>query len=93
MWHSDIALTMNTYTDENLLQTANAVELLPNLPIDGLRTVTSLVTCAGVKTSVTESISDNLGGLRRPARKRENPKKPSGFQGFVESGRLAPHHG
>lgn len=32
MRHSDIALTMNTYTDESLLNSADAVELLPSLP-------------------------------------------------------------
>ncbi len=33
MRHSDIALTMNTYTDERLLETSAAVDLLPELPI------------------------------------------------------------
>ncbi|MDA9857483.1 site-specific integrase [Rubripirellula sp.] len=35
MRHSDIALTMNTYTDARLLDTAEAVEALPSLPLDG----------------------------------------------------------
>lgn len=33
MRHSDIKLTMNTYTDARLLDTASAVESLPNLPL------------------------------------------------------------
>jgi len=33
MRHSDIALTMNTYTDERLLDAAGAVAMLPDLPI------------------------------------------------------------
>jgi integrase len=35
MRHSDIALTMNTYTDQRLLDTSAAVELLPELPLAG----------------------------------------------------------
>ncbi len=35
MRHSDIALTMNTYTDERILETSVAVESLPELPITG----------------------------------------------------------
>jgi hypothetical protein len=33
MRHSDISLTMNTYTDERLLNAAGAVELLPELSL------------------------------------------------------------
>ena len=33
MRHSNISLTMNTYTDARLLDTASAVESLPNLPL------------------------------------------------------------
>ena len=33
MRHSDIALTMNTYTDEGLLDAAGAVQRLPHLPL------------------------------------------------------------
>ena len=33
MRHSDIALTMRTYTDERLLNAAGAVALLPDLPL------------------------------------------------------------
>ena len=35
MRHIDIALTINTYTDARLLDTAEAVEALPSLPLDG----------------------------------------------------------
>ena len=35
MRHSKIDLTMNTYTDPRLLDIAGAVELLPDLPLDG----------------------------------------------------------
>lgn len=33
MRHSDLKLTMNTYTDARLVDTASAVESLPNLPL------------------------------------------------------------
>ena len=36
MRHSDIGLTMNVYTDERLLNAADAVALLPDLPLNGL---------------------------------------------------------
>jgi hypothetical protein len=35
MRHSKIDLTMNVYTDPRLLDVAGAVELLPDLPLDG----------------------------------------------------------
>jgi len=35
MRHSNVNLTMNTYTDQNLLDTAGAVGLLPDLPLMG----------------------------------------------------------
>ncbi len=35
MRHSNISLTMNTYTDHALLDIAGAVERLPSLPLDG----------------------------------------------------------
>ncbi len=35
MRHSDVRLTMNVYTDPQLLDVAGAVESLPNLPING----------------------------------------------------------
>jgi integrase len=38
MRHSDIKLTMATYTDERLLDSAGAVALLPHLPIDATET-------------------------------------------------------
>lgn len=84
MRHSDIALTMGVYTDENLLATASAVELLPNLtlaiPESHSRSVTLPVTCAGVKTSVTESFSDNLKGAKQQSegdRKRQKGRQLS----------------
>ena len=35
MRHSNVNLTMGTYTDQRLLDTSAAVELLPDLPLDG----------------------------------------------------------
>ena len=35
MRHSKLDLTMNVYTDPRLLDVAGAVELLPDLPLDG----------------------------------------------------------
>ena len=36
MRHSDVNLTMNTYTDPKLLDVAGALEALPSLPLDGV---------------------------------------------------------
>jgi len=35
VWHSDIKLTMNVYTDPALLDIRGALEALPTLPING----------------------------------------------------------
>ncbi len=97
MRHSDIGLTMNVYTDERLLETSVAVELLPELPIANEpkrpRTVTTAGTFDTDKTSVTESKTDKMGGSGRPVAKRENPAKRRVLQGFSQSGRPASHHG
>ncbi len=37
MRHSNLSLTMGTYTDPDLLDTADAVESLPDLPLTGQR--------------------------------------------------------
>jgi integrase len=90
MRHSDIALTMNTYTDERLLETSAAVEHLPYLPIAGMGVKTSVAPAVAqetCKTAQDESSSDKLAGLGRKTQKRKNPGKTSVSQGFSQSGR------
>ncbi len=92
MRHSDIALTMNTYTDEKLLQTSAAVELLPELPIGTKRTeaesfVAPAVAPASYKRSQNGSKSDKMAAGRERPQERENPVKHKALRGFDESGR------
>jgi integrase len=63
MRHSNISLTMNTYTDARLLDTSAAVESLPSLPI-GKSFVTSMVTSATVDLchlGVAKQLMSGLG--------------------------------
>ncbi len=88
MRHSNIALTMGTYTDERLLQTAGAVELLPMLPIDphldAKRTVTPVVTLDADKTCQTESISGKIGDLGGRSETGDFSQKPRVLRGLEE---------
>jgi hypothetical protein len=69
MRHSDIALTMRTYTDERLLNAAGAVALLPDLPLGEpthrKRTEADSLPAAGRRPrTVTPTVTpgaDNLG--------------------------------
>ena len=61
MRHSDITLTMNTYTDARLLDTAEAVEALPIAREDAPRTVAPTVAPNLGKEGQTESIPDHSG--------------------------------
>ena len=99
MRHSDIKLTMATYTDERLLDSAGAVALLPHLPIDATeteaasgrkptaRTVTPNVTPDRVKRGQNVTSVGNLGGISGDALKSHKTKKPREKRGFDESGR------
>jgi len=84
MRHSDIALTMNTYTDERLLDAAGAVERLPDLPIGP----------AVGADPVAPDVAPNWGNQCRNwqdlaksegiAPRGENTKKPRKNRGFDE---------
>jgi len=97
MRHSDIALTMNTYTDERLLGGAEAVELLPDLPLGsatdpaGSRTVAPTVAPTTGKRGQNVSQTDRLGKIGRPAeigsQNEKTPQNTRFSRGSVESGR------
>jgi len=84
---SDISLTMKTYTNERLLNSAGAVELLPNLPIGGLADqslVTPTVTPEADFSCQFGATDDKIENL---ALSDKNPKKRRDLQGFKQSGR------
>ncbi len=101
MRHSDIALTMRTYTDERLLATAGAVALLPDLPLGGPthpeRAEADSLPAAGHwprpvapttgGTCQNGSISDKMGKVFRRDENGQETKKPRQNRGFLESGR------
>ena len=77
MRHSDIALTMNTYTDEKLLETSAAVELLPDLPIGKQRAeaksfVAPTVAPTSYKSSQDGSKPGKMTGNKGLPQKQEN---------------------
>lgn len=96
MRHSDLKLTMSVYTDERLLSTAAAVELLPDLTAEqntrsgqgavtrGVRTVTQTVTQGPIRPSVKESQTGTLGEMGEGSAKSHKTKKPREKRGFVE---------
>ena len=91
MRHSDIALTMNTYTDEKLLETSAAVELLPDLPIGKQRAeaksfVAPTVAPISYKSSRNESKPDKMTGKQRLPQKQENPGKTLVLPGISQVG-------
>ena len=89
MRHSDISLTMNTYTDERLLNSAGAVELLPELRLES-RSNQSLVAPTVAprvgKLCHLGAISDNSNELVDSGEKRKNPAIHWEKQGFSQSG-------
>ncbi len=80
MRHSNISLTMNTYTDARLLDTAAAVESIGVLRNDP-RTVAPTVALTTVQTGQNLSITDNLAGSDKKA---ENPANRKNLQGFLK---------
>ncbi|WP_253158041.1 tyrosine-type recombinase/integrase [Stieleria tagensis] len=92
MRHSDISLTMNTYTDARLLDTAEAVEALPELkiPTDNTDLNCSSVSPADAPADAPtpgqrghfESIPDQLGECEDDALNKEKPRETQGFTGF-----------
>ena len=85
MRHSDIKLTMNTYTDSRLLDTAAAVESLKFLSGD-LATVAPTVAPDADSEWHFESLSDNLGKPDAEGADTKKPGKTLGFPGFSEVG-------
>ena len=85
MRHSNISLTMNTYTDARLLDTSAAVESLPSLPL-APRLVTPTVTPAPVNLCHLGAISDTLDGYSHSTEKRKNPANPLRNAGFSSIG-------
>ena len=86
MRHSNISLTMNTYTDARLLDTSAAVESLPSLPL-GESFVAPMVAPATVDLCHLVAISDTLDFDSHLTEKRKNPANPLGIAGFSQSGR------
>lgn len=80
MRHSNISLTMNTYTDARLLDTAAAIESIGLLRKDA-RSVAATVAVDSVQTGQNLSISDNLAGSAHPT---ETPENLNDFQGFLQ---------
>ena len=89
MRHSNISLTMGTYTDARLLDTALAVESLPSFPIANLegqnvpRTLAPTLAPDAVQKGQNGSIPVHLEVVDNGAAKRENPKENKAFQGVL----------
>ena len=89
MRHSNISLTMGTYTDARLLDTAQAVESLPSLPIQELRPNSEADSLAptlapnGVQEGQNQSIPDNLETQDQELQKRQNPKENKRLPGVL----------
>jgi integrase len=92
MRHSNISLTMGTYTDARLLDTAQAVESLPSLPIADLRanldsdSLAPTLAPNGVQGGQNQSIPDNLEDVDAPPLKLKNPSETKGFRGVCVVG-------
>ncbi len=81
MRHSNISLTMGTYTDARLLDTAEAVEALPSLPLPALqqRTVAPVVAPKPVVSRDSESIPVECDSPEEGPSETSNPRKTLGF--------------
>ena len=82
MRHSDIKLTMGTYTDARLLDTAGAVEALPSLP----RTVAPVVAPNLGDSSTPETTGDNGQEINVGAPIEKSTGESSVFAALLESG-------
>ncbi|MCD0459207.1 tyrosine-type recombinase/integrase [Roseiconus lacunae] len=83
MRHSNINLTMTTYTDARLLDTAEAVE---GLPILNARTVAPMVAPKAGKEGQIESSTDQTEGDDNAPQETKKPRKTLGFTGFHQVG-------
>jgi integrase len=91
MRHSDIQLTMRTYTDERLLDAAGAVELLPDLGPAGWggeKTVAPLVALPAGISGQNGAVSGTADRRERPLGEAENRGKLKENRGLSKSGRL-----
>ena len=81
--HSNINLTMSTYTDARLLDTAEAVERLPSLTIakESLR----MVAPKTGKEGQIRSIGDHSQGSQADTPETTKPRKTQGFTGLSGS--------
>ncbi len=86
MRHSNISLTMNTYTDPRLLDTAAAVEALPDLPLNQ-PTVAPTVAPTADDSCQNQSLVDLIAQLEQLLPKSENPANSQGIAGLFKSGR------
>ncbi len=85
MRHSNISLTMNTYTDPRLLDTAAAVEALPDLPLNEPAVAPTVAPTAD-DSCQNQSLVDLIEQLERLMPKSENPANSQGIAGFIEIG-------
>jgi hypothetical protein len=82
--HSDIKLTMGTYTDARLLDTRRAIEKLPLLPLPGRtdasvhQSVTSPVTSATVEMGQIESVRVTTARMKNRANEAGGRAKTPG---------------
>ena len=89
MRHSNISLTMGTYTDARLLDTAQAVESLPSLPIadigtrNNTRTLAPTLAPNRVQAGQNQSIPGNLETQDQEPQKRQNPKENKRLPGVL----------
>ncbi len=91
MRHSNISLTMTTYTDPRLLDTAAAVESLPDF--DAVNQTEIAARCSDAptdapkpgKSSESGSIADNPGEFADDGECRPGTKKPRDSRGFTDA--------
>ena len=90
MRHSDIGLTMNTYTDAGLLDTAEAVEALPIARDDANRELAPMLAPMlapkQVQASQIESIPVHSDDAERGAPETTKPRETQGLAGFDSVG-------
>jgi len=89
MRHSNISLTITTYTDARLLDTAQAVESLPSLPLADLSPQSDRRTLEPTtgQNGQNQSIPDHSEVVDIEPSKEESPMENKDFQGvFVMGG-------
>ena len=82
MRHSDISLTMNTYTDARLLDTAEAIESLGIVRESAPRTLAPTLAPNGYQTSQNESISVHPTEGEEAPQEMQKACKTLGLTGF-----------